>query len=89
MSEHFRELPNRPNPPDIQPGRTDLPISNERPQTEKNEEGNTATELNGKVSSLDDIPSETFKVHANNTVELQHLLFGRIRNPKGYQYQAA
>ena len=79
-AEYFEELLNRPtppNPPDIQPAETDLPISCEKPT--KLEIKQAIIQLkNGKASGPDNIPAEALKADIDTSVEMLHSLFEKI-----------
>ena len=80
--EHFEELLNRsapPDPPDIQPADSDLPIDCSAPT--KEEILNAIKQLrngNGKAAGPDNIPAEALKVDIRTNVELLYPLFNKI-----------
>lgn len=79
-AEHFEELLNRPpppNPPDIQPAETDLPISCDIPSREEIRKAVQKLK-NGKAAGPDNIPAEALKADLDTTVGLLYPLFRKI-----------
>ena len=78
--EHFEELLNRPappDPPDILPADSDLPIDCSAPT--KEEIQNAIKQLtNGKAAGPGNIPAEALKVDIRTNVELLYPLFSKI-----------
>ena len=72
--EHFEDLLNRPEPPDIQPATEDLPIDCDPPT--KDEIRKAIIQLkNGKSAGPDGIPAEALKANITESVEMLHPLF--------------
>ena len=79
-AEHFEELLNRPtppNPPDIQPADSDLPINWEKPSRDEIRKAIMKLK-NGKAAGADNIPAEVLKADLDTTVEMLYPLIVRI-----------
>ena len=78
--ENFEEFLNRPalpDPPDIQPANSDLPVDCSTPT--KEEFQNAIKELrNDKAAGPDNIPAKALKVDIRTNIELLYPLFNKI-----------
>ena len=80
LTEHFRELLNRPAPellPDIPPEETEQPISCKKP-TKAEIKKAIMTLRNGKAAGLDGIPAEAIKADIETMTSVLHSLFSKI-----------